>query len=93
MLFLCQTAAMSGTDAPSLSKLERSPSMEKAAASEVQSSQPLDFTRAEERKLTRKYDFYLLPPLTIMCVLRSSLPVLCIDADAGTCAMHWTRAT
>ncbi|KAL1736998.1 major facilitator superfamily domain-containing protein [Schizophyllum commune] len=57
---------MSGSDAPSLSKLERSPSMEKAAASEVQSSQPLDFTRAEERKLTRKYDFYLLPPLTIM---------------------------
>ncbi|TRM60192.1 major facilitator superfamily domain-containing protein [Schizophyllum amplum] len=57
---------MSGPDAMTPSKLEGSPSMEKITASDVQSSQPLEYTRAEEKKLTRKYDFYLLPPLTIM---------------------------
>lgn len=66
VLFLCPTTIMSGPDAMTPSKLEDSPSMEKITASDVQSSQPLEYTRAEEKKLTRKYDFYLLPPLTIM---------------------------
>lgn len=32
-------------------------------------SQSVEFTRAEERRLLRKFDFSILPPLTIMWVL------------------------
>jgi len=54
------------SDIKSLSSAEAHVSGEKDV--EVASVHDGDFTRQEERALLRKFDFCLLPPLTIMCV-------------------------
>ncbi len=54
-------------------------------------SQVVEYTRAEERRLLRKFDFSILPPLTIMWIYSSCTIINISYENLGISLMHLTR--